>query len=422
MGIMDRIKYGAHENIPLVYHEVGGLATIVRHKQDHIETLRMTKLNDSRKLLGKMGALEDHKTGIKALIQQYECVADRLYQPRGYSKDDIMRSIVLLQLGGACVAEFAHQSLSLPSLTTIRCNIVLHTLVVSPSFPTLAEIEANLRSCYTAWDSICESHSGPGLRLRLRLGGGTQKIIHEVIMLDELATEKRVRWDDSTNKFLGTCCEHNHNIPLDFTSERKLDILCDAIVHDQVHLASEATVTAIGALSPKPREYATLPILLSGTCKAETGKQHANLIKAVLELHPLELMNFLVGPDDIMADKDFKHVIKRQCNVLMQNKGIEIQGFCITPTTLRIHLGSNGVAPHRIQSLLNPNDKQDVILAYSLLKEVWSLPPPPPGSDPVFSHTQEALNIYGNFARHLIMPYIQINLNLCAQLTHLSAA
>ncbi|KAH9960237.1 hypothetical protein BGW80DRAFT_1136508, partial [Lactifluus volemus] len=453
------------------------------------------KLNDSRKLLGKMGALEDHKqwvlavasgrvdrvaslvqaglnhrTGIKALIQQYERAADRLYQPRGYSKDDIMRSIVLLRLGGARVAEFAHRSLALPSLTTIRRNTVLHALVVSPSFPTLAEIEANLQSCYAARDSICESHSGPGLGLGLRLGGGTQKIIHEVVMLDELATEKRIRWDDSTNKFLGTCREHNHSIPLDFTSERELDMLCDAIAHDQVHLASEATVAAIGALSPKPREYAALPILLSGTCKAETGKQHANLIKAVLEvctkhstrnntlyrtvciasdgeakrgdalvlvtmssvlnrsspiyaqLRPLELMNFLVGPDDITADKDFKHVIKRQRNVLMRNKGIEIQGFCITPTTLRIHLGSNGVAPHRIQSLLNPNDKQDVILAYSLLKEVWSLPPPPPGSDPVFSRAREALNIYGNFARHLIMPYIQINLDLCAQLTHLSAA
>jgi hypothetical protein len=208
MGIMDRIKYGAHENIPLVYHGVGGLVTIVRCKQDYIETLQMIKLNDSRKLLGKMGVLEDHKqwvlavvsgcvdcvaslvqaglnhrTGIKALIQQYEHAADKLYQPRGYSKDDIMRSIVLLQLGGAHVAEFAHCSLSLPSLTTIRCNTVLHALVVLPSIPTTAEIEANLQLCYAAWVSICESHSGLGLGL----GEGTQTVIHEVIMLDELA-------------------------------------------------------------------------------------------------------------------------------------------------------------------------------------------------------------------------------------------
>jgi hypothetical protein len=156
-----------------------------------------------------------------------------------------MRSIVLLRLGGARVAEFAHRSLSLPSLTTIRHNTVLHALVVSPSFPTPTEIEANLRSCYAAWGSICESHSGPGLGLR----GGTQTIIHEVIMLDELATEKRVRWDDSTNKFLGTCHEHNHNIPLDFTLEKELDMLCDAIAHDQVHLALEVCSAIILRLS-----------------------------------------------------------------------------------------------------------------------------------------------------------------------------
>jgi hypothetical protein len=58
-------------------------------------------------------------------------------------------------------------------------------------------------------------------------------------MLDELAVEKRVRWDDSGNKFQGTCREHNHNIPLEFTSERELDVLCEALEKDEVHLATE---------------------------------------------------------------------------------------------------------------------------------------------------------------------------------------
>ena len=58
-------------------------------------------------------------------------------------------------------------------------------------------------------------------------------------MLDELAVEKRVRWDDLHNKFQGTCREHNHRIPLDFISETELDILCGAIENDEVHLATE---------------------------------------------------------------------------------------------------------------------------------------------------------------------------------------
>jgi hypothetical protein len=31
-----------------------------------------------------------------------------------------------------------------------------------------------------------------------------------------------------------------------------------------------------------------------------------------MHLHPLEFLNLLVGPDNITANKDFKHIIKRQ--------------------------------------------------------------------------------------------------------------
>jgi hypothetical protein len=104
---------------------------------------------------------------------------------------------------------------------------------ISPSAPTIAEVEANIVSCYSLLNSC---------------SGGTpcdfnpQKIIHQVIMLDELAVEKRVQWDDFHNKFQGTCHEHNHRIPLDFTSEKELDLLCGAIENDEVHLAMEVRI------------------------------------------------------------------------------------------------------------------------------------------------------------------------------------
>jgi hypothetical protein len=45
--IMHRIRFGAHENTPLVYHGVGALMAIVQWKTDQIEQLWMSKLNDS---------------------------------------------------------------------------------------------------------------------------------------------------------------------------------------------------------------------------------------------------------------------------------------------------------------------------------------------------------------------------------------
>ena len=131
---MDRIQYGVHENSPFVYHGVGGLIEVARWKSEQLRQVQMTKLNTSRKLLGKATALDNHKqwilaiasghvkwvtslvqaglkhrAGIKTLIQEYEHAAEKLYWPKGYTNEDIMRSIVMLRLGGTRVAEFAHQ-------------------------------------------------------------------------------------------------------------------------------------------------------------------------------------------------------------------------------------------------------------------------------------------------------------------------
>ena len=174
-----------------------------------------------------------HRVGIRTLIQQYERAANKLYKPKGYTEEDIMCSIVMLWLGGACVAEFAHRSLSLPSVTTIRRNTVVRPLIVSPSLPTVEEIETNIISCFDAISSVIDD-TFP----QAQLDGAT--IYHQVLMLDELATEKCVRWDDSNDKFQGTCREHNQKLLLTFTSERELDLLCDALQNGNVHLAIEA--------------------------------------------------------------------------------------------------------------------------------------------------------------------------------------
>ncbi|KAH9034328.1 hypothetical protein EDB85DRAFT_1889826 [Lactarius pseudohatsudake] len=263
------------------------------------------ELNASRRLLGKAAALDDHKqwmmaiasgrvdrvaslvqaglkhkAGIKTLIQQYKCAAEKLYQLKGYLNKDLMHSIVILRLGGAHVAEFPHHSLALPSITTIRCNTVLQSLIISPSVPTVAEVERNIMSCNSGLDGVSDTLD---LALDSGMSSGGLQVVHQVIMFDELAIEQCVRWDNSTNKFLGICHEHGHKIPLEFTSERELNILCNAISNNMVHLASEATVAGIGTLSEVPCEYSVQPIMFSGTCKREMGPQHVHVLQMVLE-------------------------------------------------------------------------------------------------------------------------------------------
>jgi hypothetical protein len=252
-GIIERIHHGVHENTPLVYHPHGNLTELVRRKAAQVQQLRLVKLNDTRKLLGKAAALDDHKpwimaiasgkvervtalvqaglknnAGVRGLIRAYERATLGLYRPKGYTEDDIMRSIVMLRLGGSRVADFAHRSLSLPSVTTARRNTVIRPLTVSPAMPTITEVEANITACLEA----VPQH-------------GRVQILHQVLMFDELALEQRPRWNDLTNQFVGTCREHGDKVPLEFNSERELDLFCNAIEDGQIHLASEVQLSSV---------------------------------------------------------------------------------------------------------------------------------------------------------------------------------
>jgi hypothetical protein len=139
-------------------------------------------------------------------------------------------------------------------------------------------------------------------------------------------------------------------------------------------------------------------------------------------LDGLEFMNFLVGNDDMTADKDAKHALKCLRNLTMRDAGIKIRGFQITTAIIKEHLRRDKFVEQTIRSLLNPNDRQDVILLFSLLKALWELPDAPPNSSPTFSRAREALKIFGKLGYYLVMPYVCIDLDLSTQLTYLSAA
>ena len=138
------------------------------------------------------------------------------------------------------MAQFAHLSLTLPSITTIRRQTALPALVVSPSIPSIVEVESNIILCSSSFDSVSEACSeGNALESDLWRPSDKTWIMYQVLTLDELAVKKHICWDDSHNKFQETCREHNHRIPLNFTSEKELNILCDTIQNDEVHLAME---------------------------------------------------------------------------------------------------------------------------------------------------------------------------------------
>jgi hypothetical protein len=139
-------------------------------------------------------------------------------------------------------------------------------------------------------------------------------------------------------------------------------------------------------------------------------------------LSSCSLLDLHVGDDDLTCDKDYKHTAsKRLRNALLREKGILVYGTWITPAVLRSHLLDAGHKTDHIRAMLNPSDKQDVMLAYMLLRDIWSLPvlsSGPPGC----IQSREALRLLGSLFYHLLVPYICVDMSIEEQLEHLSYA
>ncbi|KAJ7834825.1 hypothetical protein B0H13DRAFT_2240173 [Mycena leptocephala] len=477
-GIIDRAKYGVKENANYAYHPFSGLVDVIRRKNKRIEELRVRGLNAAKRIAVQARALSDHKRfvqaigsgkvenvdrvvrvqlgrrqGIRGIAATYDKAAQGVYHAKSYTEQDNLRAVLMWRIAGNRVADFAHRALGLPSRTTLRKRTTVPPILPSAGRPTQSEVAENVAACFEGLAEVLVA----------------QKPKHAVLMFDEIATEKRIRWDPKTNNFLGVCREHANKVSLQFNSEQDLEELFRKKAAGEVHFAGEATVAAIGMLDDHTRLYAARPVLISGDCKKESGIEHLRNVltptiegvnnkhdltglrivsvasdgetrrgKAFVELtflhklpptsniygllKDLELMNFWVGDDDLTADKDHKHVFKRGRNRVLRQRGSKIFGTPINPTIVRSHLQSVGLSTEHINSVLCPEDKQDVKLSFDLLKDLWSLPPAPENSSPGFTSAREALRTLGSLFYHLIFPYVCVDLSLSEQLEHLSVA
>ncbi|EIW76992.1 hypothetical protein CONPUDRAFT_62603, partial [Coniophora puteana RWD-64-598 SS2] len=395
-----------------------------------------------------------HGSSVYRIIELVHQAAAGVYHPRGYSDEDLMRGHLFLSLAGKRVADIAHRTMDTPSTSTLRRNRVIPTLHASPGVPTSQELAFNLDASL----SVIQKE------LQAITAGGT---LHAVLMFDELAVEKRLRWDDRTNCILGIARESVSKAGLEFTSMADIELLLDEIEKGEVELASEATVGALGFLGSNDTSiYSARPFLLSGSSKRERAEDHADLIRTAISsvntsphcqhirivniasdgearrgralallalrvalsptssiysmLSTLRLMDLLVGSDDITIDKDYKHIFKRLRNAILRRLGILVNGVVLLSGVVRTHLEDAGHSQEHLNSVFNVSDRQDVTLAYQLLRDIWQLPPD--SRDPLYSQTREALRTFGQMCRHLILPYICIELTLAEQLSHLSAA
>lgn len=251
-NIIARYTDGVHENAQLVYHGIGGLIGVVRRKTLANDLLRVHRLNDLKKLVVQVGIVDMHKQMLFALSSQHIPRVDRVlrvgfrrgagihsmlelvkkaaagtYHPKSFDEEDDLQALLFLRLGGARVADVAHRIFGTPSVSTIRTRTLVPQILTSPSFPMYYEIEHNVAACFEGvFDNLGVS------------------MLHGILMFDEIAIEKRPRWDDKSNRILGVCQEHGRDTSLEFISEEDLQTLWEELSCGKIHLAHEVRVDA----------------------------------------------------------------------------------------------------------------------------------------------------------------------------------
>ncbi|PBK98158.1 hypothetical protein ARMGADRAFT_1043993 [Armillaria gallica] len=325
----------------------------------------------------------DQGCGIQGLMQLFEDAVNGVYHPKNYTEEDILQGILLWKLGGHHVGQIVHCSVYLLGITMLQDGSTIPPLVPSHGHPTLEEVEVNLNA------------SLEGILKRLSQEPGN--VIHAVLCFDEIAIEKRLRWDRKMNYFLGVCQEHGSSTSLEFNNLEDLDELLRAIDQKEVHYASEhlkllqVTLTAVEKQRTCTRIW-TVSIASDGESKHGcalamlTMKKQLSFTSPIYpQLQGLHYMNLLVEDNDA-------------------------------------HLCEAGHLVLYVNALFKPEDKQDVKLAYDLLSAIWKLPEASPETTPGFQAQHSALCTLEVFLHCLLYLIICVNLSLQEQMQYLSAA
>ena len=256
--IVGRIKDGVHENADFAYLGFSGLQEMLRRKNQRVEFYRLRGLNQAKQLLGKAAALSENKRllmaiasgktqrvdrvisvglrqrkGVRGILASVMAAAHGYYRPKSYSEEEDMNALLIWRLSGNRVAGINQRSNGAPSVSYLRTRSIVPPLIPSHAQPTKEDVQTNVEA--TLQSVMGEIH---GLVKGIAL--------HTVVMFDELATEKRIRWDPKTNYFLGACRQHAHRTSTEFINEGDLEELFrhlnSAVDDEKVHYAGEVRI------------------------------------------------------------------------------------------------------------------------------------------------------------------------------------
>ncbi|KAF9012121.1 hypothetical protein BDZ89DRAFT_1167353 [Hymenopellis radicata] len=486
----------AHTPYRFLNHEQ--LVTLLQTKSNEERALRTRLWNKERQIRRLSKKLGDHKRVMMLLSQNDVPALRRLvaaslkrsgssstllntiqrcltsnYRPRsGFTQRDFDKAFLSKSYGGDRMLNTLQRAEGYPSRTTLLKHHHVPQLLPSLGIPTAEEIRVNIVALLDPAVRNPPTKSSAGILPGI------------IVMIDGVALEEICRYESMRNVILGLCREHSKLLNLVINSIEDLEKIADALERQRddphaCHRGKDGTVLAIATVSDS-EQYTPIPLILSPSCKAETGKQLATWLRTFIDVwreHPfgealygpiralasdgessfrlarynlcmsetvqkdqplgqllwdLPGLNLQTGIYNILGTCDPKHVFKRFATLLRSVSGILVDETYLVPTDIQASLMRiPGMTEHKAKGLLDPADKQNVPKAVTLLQDLHSLGTDPdiaPVVDPASQQRARAIEFLAETLMYFTKPFIDVTMDLkdqCRSLAtyaHLAAA
>jgi hypothetical protein len=396
-----------------------------------------------------------------AVYSQLQRAIDGLYRPHsGWTQREFDIAFLAKALGGTRLLYVLQKAENSPSNATLKRQKPIPELLVSTSTPDDPEVSQNIASI------LGKNGRQPP----------ENPLIGQTLMIDGVALEEACRYDHQRGCVLGICREHSGRLSagLDINSYKDILDLSHALYTTPIcHHGKDGTVVAIAPVTAT-EDYFPVPLILSPSCKAETGDQLLQWVVRFLDIyheHPdgekrhgpiytlatdgessfrtmryklgvsedvdpssnigqrlrhLPGFNRRTGPRGLLTTSDPKHIIKRFASMIRSTKGVQVGDTTLTredfKTTLMVMAGLTETAA---DALLNPADKQNVPAAVKLLNELLrgsQLPEKdfPSHIEPHFRYRLQKIQFLVTLLSYFMNPFIDSNMTLSQQLQSLS--
>ena len=335
-----------------------------------------------------------------------EVICDRLqqaisgtYRPQSdWTSREYDIAFLIKALGGPRSLYILQVAEGYPSLSTLRRRKQIPEITISAGIPSKTEFNRNI-TAFLGEDLGRQPPCDP------KLG--------HVVMIDGVALEEVIRFDLGQNCVLGLCREHSQ-IKTTVDDVGNLEAIKQAIGNGECHHGKDGTVLAIAPITDL-KDYFPVPLILSPSCKMETGDQLVEWVGSFIEnyrehpdgearhgpihtlatdgessfrklratlglRHPLNHespmghilcqlpgLNLYTGSHGLLTTSDPKHIIKHFATLIRSKSGIQISGTTLMPQDARNTLKCYPMTEKQADALLDPADKQNVPKAVNLV-------------------------------------------------------